>query len=158
MSKLPRKIPAYTLTEMLVVLAISTIVATLAFGILSLVNSNFSAIQANYSQSTEVLQLKQQLWVDLHRNHELVSFEAGSTWVARTPLDSVLYRFSEKEILRNGDTLYAGDYKKWSFNEGMEVGDGPVDAVKLEMGSPAFATVFVFKEKDAVQKIRDHGN
>ena len=158
MSRLTKKIAAYTLTEMLVVLTLSTIVATLAFGILTLVNSNLNTIQNNYARSTEVNLLRQQLLIDFNRYNELTTSGYPKQLMGRTPLDSTQYVFTEKEILRNDDTLFSGDFRLSVFNHGKQVSNGTTDALKLEFGNPVTETIFLYKEKDAHQKLKYRGN
>ncbi|MEM9650388.1 MAG: prepilin-type N-terminal cleavage/methylation domain-containing protein, partial [Bacteroidota bacterium] len=59
-----KKLRAFTLSEMLVVLLLTVIVVGLAFSVLNLVQRQMSGIESNYARNTAFDQLKQSLWVD----------------------------------------------------------------------------------------------
>lgn len=152
------KIQAFTLTEMLVVLTISAIVATLAFSILSLVGGNLSSIQKNYELNTAQGLLQQQITIDFNRFHRMVFQPTARQLVGKTPMDTVVYSFSEKIVLRNRDTILDSEYALQLYYEGETVTTGKVDAIKLTLATESDQSVFVYKYNDAAQKIGDYGN
>lgn len=152
------KIKAFTLTEMLVVLAISAIVATLAFSILSLVSGNLGAIQRNYELNTTQSLLQQQLTIDFNRYHQMSFHPSRQQLVGKTPLDSVVYSFSEKVVLRNDDTILNSEYKLQLYCQGRSVTKKAIDAIKLELTTESDQNIFVYKHNDAAQKVGNYGN
>jgi len=152
------KIKAFTLTEMLVVLAISAIVATLAFSILSLVGGNLSSIQKNYEINTTQGLIQQQFVIDFNRFHRMSFHPTDRRLVGKTPIDTVVYSFSEKVILRNQDTIFENEYILQLYYQGEAISAGNVDAIKLKLTKESDQSVFVYKHNDATQKIGDYGN
>lgn len=144
---------------MLIVLAITTIVAGMAFTILTLFGRNIGLIQNNYAQSTQINLLEQQLTVDFNKFHEIKYHSETETLVFKTPLDSVIYTFSEESILRAKDTVSVNAFSKSFFYNGSEVDTGWVDALKIELkegeGQPF---LFIYKETDALHYMRENGN
>lgn len=157
--KSAKKIAAFTLTEMLIVLAITTIVVGLAFTIITLFGRNIGLIQNNYNQSTQLNLLEQQLTIDFNKFHN-ISYNLGSeTLEMKTPLDSITYLFSEEIILRNLDTLVTKKYSKTFLYKGSETGQGRIDALKIEFSEGEKRTfLFFYKEMDAFQYITENGD
>lgn len=148
--KLNRKIDAFTLSEMIVVLILTSIVVGLAFSVLTLVQKHMSAIQKNFNQTTELNKLEQSLWLDFNR-YSHVSYDALEHHLQfKSELDSVSYSFNERNIIKGIDTFNVQlRYKKLYFN-GKQINSGPMDAIKFET-SKEFQNqhLFVFKKNDA---------
>ncbi len=157
--KSAKKIKSFTLTEMLIVLAITTIVAGLAFTIITLFGRNIGLIQNNYNQSAQLNLLEQQLTIDFNKFHN-ISYNLGSEILEmKTPLDSITYLFSEDTILRNLDTLVTKKYSKTFLYKGSETGQGGIDALKIEFNEGEKHTfLFFYKEMDAFQYIIENGD
>jgi prepilin-type N-terminal cleavage/methylation domain-containing protein len=156
--KLNRKINAFTLTEMLIVLAISTIVAGLAFTIISLLERNVQIIQNNFSETTEIKLLEDRLLIDFNRYHTLHYENDKETLTISTPIESVTYNFNELYILREFDTILSVPYSKQMYYQGNEVNSGAVDAVKIQIAERKnLNSIFVNKENDAYN-LMQNGN
>lgn len=151
------KIQAFTLTEMLLVLAISTVVAGLAFSIISLFGRNIQAIQSNYAHTTEIRLFEEQLTVDFNRFQTIVFDKDTETLKLKTPLDSVQYTFDLDHIRRGEDTLIQGPHSKTLFRQGKTVSGGILDAVKIEWGEDR-NPLFFYRENDAFHYMNAHGN
>ncbi len=125
------KINAFTLSEVLVVLVITSIVVGIAFAVLNLVTLQLNAIRTTYARSTEVAKFKQRLLYD---------FDAASTVVwdlehqhleITTPSQHITYEVLPDYVLRDSDTLsfkvkhidfyYQGDTVKEGSVDGMNV-------------------------------------
>lgn len=145
-----KKVSAFTLTEMLIVLVISTIVAGLAFTIISLFGRNIHAIEKNYNGATQVHLFEQQIALDFNRYHTIDYDKQKEELRFKTPLDSVLYKFEDTYILRNSDTLlFQKTFKKVYFS-GKEIKEGLVDAIEFKfIENQKKTTVFIYKENDA---------
>ncbi len=152
-----KKTPAFTLTEMLIVLAISAIVAGLAFTIISLFTRNVHHIQQNYSVSTKVRLFQEQLSLDFNRFHSITYRNGLSQLELKTPLDSITYYFTENAIIRNTDTILKSNYKKEFFSFGIATKQGNVDAIKLTLEATN-VPVFIFKQNDATSYLENNGN
>ncbi|MEM7087113.1 MAG: prepilin-type N-terminal cleavage/methylation domain-containing protein [Bacteroidota bacterium] len=158
MKGISKKIAAFTLTEMLVVLTISAVVATLAFSILSLVDGNLRAIQRNYELHSELSLLQQQFTVDFNTFHDISFHHEQRELIGKTPLDSVVYLFSEKVILRNRDTIFKTEYNLNLYHQGQPVFGSTVDALKLDVVTEIEQSIFIFKLNDAAHKLKNYGN
>ena len=150
--KNPKKLEAFTLTELLVTLAISTIVVGLAFVVMNLISRNIQVIQKNYSYSTEMSLLEQQITIDFNRYHS-ISYKAETNILhLKTPLDSITYDFQEHLILRNSDTLTSGNYQKELYFDGNKINSGLVDALKISLTEDNTEnSLFLYKQNDALQ-------
>ena len=143
------KIPAFTLTEIFVVLVISTIVVGLAFSVLDLVQNNLRTIKNNYAAETEVQHLKQQLKIDFNRCHDIEYNGRLKQLSLKTPVDSIHYSFSYHLIIRNGDTIPVPINGVDFFFLGNSISEGKADAVKIILGKPSNGFLFVSKINDA---------
>ena len=153
----PVKIQAFTLTEMLLVLAISTVVAGLAFSIISLFGRNIQAIQNNYAHTTDIRLFEEQLTVDFNRFQTITFNKDTETLKFKTPLDSVQYTFDLDHVRRGEDTLIKGPHSKILYSLGKMAEGGIVDAVKIEWGEDR-NPLFVYRENDAFHYMNSHGN
>ncbi|GAB5400858.1 MAG: hypothetical protein Aureis2KO_24430 [Aureisphaera sp.] len=153
------KIPAFTLTEMMVGMALSTVVIGLAYMIMSLMGRNVSAIQDNYSTTTQIDLLEQQMTVDFNHYHDIAYDPIEQVLKLKTPIDSITYTFLDKAILRKTDTILSQDMEPTLFWQGTEVVMGAVDGLKLEWGSEEKKSfLFLYQEIDAARYMTANGN
>jgi len=141
-----KKVPSFTLTEMLIVLAISTIVVGLAFAIISLFSKNVRLIQNNYQSSTEMQLFSQQITLDFNRYHQIDYNNLSKELKFSTPLDSVIYKFEEEFVIRDLDTISKAGFNKEFFFLGEQVSSGNIDAMKLNTSNNN--QLFIYKEND----------
>jgi len=142
-----KKVSGFTLTEMLIVLAISTIVVGLAFAIISLFSKNVRLIQNNYQSSTKTLLFKQQIAIDFNVYHNISFNDLTKELKFKSPLDSIVYKFKGEMILRNLDTISKIEFQKQFYFYGDEVVSGNIDAIKLTASTKK--QLFIYKENDA---------
>jgi len=140
------KVSGFTLTEMLIVLAISTIVVGLAFSIISLFSKNVRLIQNNYQNTTETNLFSQQLALDFNRYHRIKYNNMEDELKLKTTLDSVVYKFEDEWVLRDLDTILKRNVNKELFFLGEKVNAGSIDAVKLITSNKN--QIFIYKEND----------
>jgi len=126
-----KRVSGFTLTEMLIVLAISTIVVGLAFAIISLFSKNVRHIQNNYQSTTENHLFQNQLAIDFNRYHKIVYHNIEEELKFISPLDSVVYKFNDEIVLRGLDTILKTNYRKELFFSGDNASHGSIDAIKL---------------------------
>lgn len=143
------KIPAFTLTEILVVLVISAIVVGLAFSVLDLVQKNMGAIKENYAATIEVRHVKQQLAMDFNRFGDISYDGRLGELLLRNPMDSIKYTLSDKLFLRNLDTIPVPVEGVQFFFLGNEISEGKIDAIKLLLERPSGGFIFISKKNDA---------
>lgn len=144
-----KKIQAFTLPEILVVLVISAIVVGLAFSVLDLVQNNLRAIKENYAATTEVQHFKQQLAIDFNRFHDISYSGPLEELRLKTPLDSIRYTFTGDVFVRNFDTIPVRVDRVEFFFLGNATSGGRVDALKIFLARPSEEFIFISRMNDA---------
>jgi len=148
--KLNKKLKAYTLSEMIIVLILTSIVVGLAFSVLGLIQKHLLAIQENYNRSSELNTIQSTLWLDFNRYPNITYDSLENELKLSTELDSITYKFTEELIIKEKDTFPSLFQSKQFYFNG-EKTDGPhIDAIKL-MASEKFKnqSLFIFKTNDA---------
>jgi competence protein ComGC len=143
------KVNAFTLSEILVVIVISTIVVGLALSVLNLVQQNYNNIRKNYQISTDVQLLKQQITVDFNRFHGAVLNNKLQEIHFKNALDSIYYIFSGELLIRKMDTLSIQIENPIFYFRGQVVENGKIDAMKLYIKGQPGTYIFVDKVNDA---------
>lgn len=140
-----KKIAAFTLTEVLVVIVVSAIVVGLALSVLNLVQQNFYSIRKNFQATTDNQLLKQRLLIDFNRYHTISYNESTGLIMFKNPIDSVLYKYADFRLIRDLDTLGNNIKDLTFYYEGAEVKQGQIDASKLFLGADGSEIIFVSK-------------
>lgn len=148
--RLNKKLKAYTLSEMIIVLILTSIVVGLAFSVLGLVQKHMSAIQSNYSRNSELNLLRTTLWMDFNKYPNISYNSIEGRLSLLSELDSITYKFTNNLIIREQDTFNVSIQKKQFYFNGDVANNKRVDAIKLET-SKEFQNqfLFVFKPNDA---------
>ncbi|MGS2765226.1 PulJ/GspJ family protein [Sinomicrobium sp. M5D2P9] len=147
------KIPSFTLSEMMVVIAITAIVVAMAFTVLGLVQRQMKGIEINFSGDTRLELLEQSLWIDFNR-YQTVTFNAAmDEIVCKTALDSVYYELYEDKVIKYPDTFRIAFPVKTFYMDGNAVENGRIDAILLETSLDTLKNkkLFVCKKNDAAQ-------
>jgi hypothetical protein len=144
------KIKAFTLSEMIVVLILTSIVVGLAFSVLTLVQKHMSSIQHNFINHTELNKLEQSLSLEFNRCSKIEYDALEDELKFKNEVDSITYQFHETYVVKEIDTFQIQLQSKTFFFVGDEVETGAIDAMKLET-SKALQNqrLFIFKENDA---------
>lgn len=144
------KIEAFTLSEIVVVLILTSIVVGLAFSVLSLVQKHMADIQNNFSQILKVNKLEQSLWIDFNRYSSIDYNEYDGSLKFAIDIDSVTYQFHKDYIIKSLDTFHIQVQSKSFFFDGNQVENGAIDALELRTSPVSQNQVlFVFKKNDA---------
>ena len=145
-----KKIKAFTLSEMIIVLILTSIVVGLAFSVLTLVQKHMFSIQKNYNKTTELNKLEVALHLDFNRYSKVNYNNLKNEIIFTSPIDSMSYMFYENMIIKETDTFNIHLQNKMFFFNGETVANGEVDALKL-MTSKDFQNqvVFIYKKNDA---------
>lgn len=155
--KLP-KIESFTLSELVVVMAISIIVVGLAYSAINLLTKNVYVIQNNYSQVTDIQLFEQQLAIDFNTYPKTSYSKFSEKLSFSSPIDSIIYLFESEYVLRNTDTIWIEAKEKELFFKGEIVEKGSVDAIKIigsnELQNKGF---FIFRRNDGLTRL-DNGN
>jgi len=148
-----RKVNAFTLSELLVVLVLSSIVVTLSFLALSNVQKQLRKITQTYEKQQTIGSLERMLNTDLNRYE--ADFDAKKRILfLKNDKDSISYQFSKKGIVKGTDSIALVPNKVDFFLDGKEVNSGVVDALEFSF-SDTFSQdrFFVSKRKDAAYYI-----
>lgn len=149
-SKRYGRIKAFTLSELLVVLIITTIVVGLAFSVLQLVQKQIYAIKINYTQSMDLNTLETALWIDFNRYNTITFNYDNEELQFKNVLDSVSYQFLEDKIIRTIDTFDIHLQDKILFFDGKLTTTKNIDAIKMVTDSTSQnQELFIFKQNDA---------
>lgn len=151
-----KKIKSFTITEMLVVMVLTTIVIAIAILVLNLVQNELIGIQVNLKNNTEVRALELALWNDFNKNEVLVE-PKDNRLICISPCDTVIYQFKENYVLRDTDTLKISFEKKDFFLD-MNTALTSVDAIELNL-SKEFQNkkLFIYKTKGASYYMNNNG-
>lgn len=146
------KLKAFTLSEMVVVIILTSIIVGMAFAILTLVQRHMNGIRDNFEKQTELNKLEQALALDFNRYNGIAYNDFEDNLSFTTEMDSITYTFTKEHIIKDRDTFKIPIHGKQLYFDGNKVGHGPIDAIKLET-SKAFQNqyLFIFKQNDATQ-------
>lgn len=150
----PNKIPAFTLSEVLVVLVITSIVVAIAFTVLRLVTKQFTAIQARYEERTEITMLKQRLLFDFDKAKSTSWSEKDQALEIVLQDEVIQYEITSDYILRDTDTLSFKIQNTTFYYLGDQIEEGEIDGLTLDIiisGRPI--QFFVSRRLDAQQEM-----
>ncbi|XLS30052.1 prepilin-type N-terminal cleavage/methylation domain-containing protein [Flavobacteriaceae bacterium M23B6Z8] len=144
------KVRAFTLSELVVVLLLTTIVIGLAFSVLGLVQQHMEAIRTNFNRNEELQKLEQLLWLDMNRYPKVFYKQIDDELLFYSPLDTISYVFEPEKIIRQTDTLFIGIAEKKFYLDGTEKFNGSIDAVELKTDKNTLEqSLFIFRRNDA---------
>lgn len=151
-----KKIKSFTITEMLVVMILTSVVISIAILVLNLVQKEVKGIQLNFKNNTELRTLEQALWNDFNKNEVLFDSKENQL-ICSSPIDTVYYKFKENYVLRNKDTLRIVIQQKQLLLDMNEV-IRYVDAIELTL-SKEFQNkeLFIYKTKAASFYMNENG-
>ena len=151
----PHKIKSLTLAEMIVAIGITSIVAGLAFAVLTLVRQQMKSMSGHYETTTQWQLLEQSLWTDLHRYRDISYEPEAQTLRLKHELDSVNYVFYTDKVVKARDTFRVSVTAKGFYYNGEAVPDGAVDALQLqaEAKEQQHKKLFIYKKNDASNTI-----
>jgi len=145
-----KKISAFTLSEMIVVLILTSVVVAIAFTALDLVQKHMLSIQHNYANNNEFTALETSLWLDFNRFHKVKFNVAENELQFISEMDSLSYIFYDTYIIKRQDTFHVSVHNKLFYFTGKTVIDGHLDAIKLTTTKKLqHQQLFVFKTNDA---------
>lgn len=148
--KTDKKIQAFTLSEIIVVLILTSIVVGLAFSVLGLVQKQMQAIQTNYNRNLELQKLETSLWLDFSRYSDIRFNTLENELVLKHEMDSISYTFSKEFIIKEQDTFSIPlEIKTFYFNGTIST-TNKVDALKLRTTkTDQNRELFIFKKNAA---------
>lgn len=150
-----KKIKGVTLTEVLVVLAITAIVASLAFTLLNYFNQSLTVVSKNYSDNTDLQLLQQELTVDFNSYPEIKFNLKSGELVLKSPLDSIVYRLDEQFIIKEHDTLFKGTLLYDKYYLGVKSKEASIDAIKVSIAQGSLTKTLFISQPKSVAKLWD---
>lgn len=148
------KISAFTLSEMMVVLVITSIVVGIAFSVLTLVTKQFKAIEHSYDLQTQLTMFKEQLALDFDKC-QAARLDSINQYLSLETNEGLLqYNFEDSQIIRAQDR-FSLSYNDMNFYfQGVERKNGLVDAMSVTIKLPGKPIhVFVQRRASAKEKI-----
>ena len=150
MNKFTKKIKAFTLSEMLVVLLLTVIVVGLAFAILNLVQKQMGTARDNYENGAELSRLRQVLWRDFRSYPSVYFSEKEQQLLFKNEIDQMYYTFSKDMVVRDIDTFRISFTEKKFFFEGNITTEGVINALELNTSKEKDnRKLFVYQENTA---------
>lgn len=152
------KISAYTLTEVLVVLALTTVVAALSFSALGFVKKSLGLVNSNYETANIYRNIELQLSLDF-ANSETIEAKTENGVNLITPLQTTTYSWQGNHLIKNQDTMYSGSARAEYFLNGKNTTSGTIDAIKLYLTlEQKEVAIFVRKPISTKDYLTDLGN
>ena len=151
-----KKIQAFTLSEMLVVLLLTSIVVGMGFAVMKLVQQQMHGIGNNYKNHSELNLLRQSLWIDFNQSDGIWYDANHGTLLCANEIRETTYYIQEDNIIKDVDTFQVAlDKKVFFFNGELQI-SGEIDAMDLitakENGGQR---LFVFKRNAATSYINE---
>jgi len=157
MKKHTKKLKAFTIAELLVVLVISAIVISISMLTLNLIQKQLKTISSNYAQQTETRILERTLWQDFNR-HRLFFNNKQQRLECISAKDTVTYIFSANHTIRNTDTLKIPIYKTTVYLEGIVTITNQLDAIELQLSTKqTHKKIFIATTKDGAFYMNNDG-
>jgi Tfp pilus assembly protein PilV len=152
-----KKIAAFTLSEVLIVLVVTSIVVAIAFTVLRLVTKQYNAINMRYQERTEIQKLKQRMTTDFDSAKSIFwDYLEEKLQINKGNEDLVNYEWTDNFLLRNTDTLSKHIAELKLFYRGDEVVKGQIDGIDIELKrSGQIINLFVSKKLDSRQQLSD---
>jgi competence protein ComGC len=144
-----KKVTSFTLSELLVVLVISSIAVTLSFLALRNVQKQIKSINTVFEKQQKMNSLERIINADLNRFTG--AYDQKNNQLTFTSLkDTVRYNFKENHLFRNLDSIALKIKKTSFFLDGVEVTNGVIDAIEFSFENTYTQNnLFVYKRKDA---------
>jgi hypothetical protein len=153
MSKTVKKIKAFTLQEMLVVLLITALVVGMAFSVLRLVQVQMHGITSNYEKNTEQRLLYQRLWMDFNAHDRIWYQNRDRALLLVNEINEINYRFHEDMVIRELDTFYVEVFELNPYFGTVSIDKGEIDAIDLFIGKESQTRLFMYKRNAATSYI-----
>ncbi len=148
------KIKAFTLSEMLIVLVITTIVVGLAFGVLRLISQQYTQVKLVYERENEIALLRQMLTQDFKGTISLETSPGDLQLKIEKAQDTVVYVLEEHVLERNNEKVMIGVDRLQAYRDGIIVRRGQIDGLLLKIGEAGrVKTIFVSKMNSAKESM-----
>jgi type II secretory pathway pseudopilin PulG len=141
---------AFTLSEMIVVLILTSIVVGMAYTVLGMVQKQMIVIQQNYLNQTNLKKLETSLWLDFGRYNSVYYASTENELKFSNEIGSLTYKFMGGYVIRETDTFATLIKSKELFFEAKKIDQGFVDALRIVTDNATQnQKLFIFKNNDA---------
>jgi len=150
-----KKLKAFTLAEMIVVLIVASIVIAMGFVILDMVRKQVFLIQRNYQKKQEVQFFGVTLTRDFNSRNAYY-YKSQNRLRLKNTKDSISYVFTDTTIIREKDTFQIEVSNKKLFLDGKETFSKTIDALGINLSEKyGGKELFISQRKDAAFYIND---
>lgn len=148
-----RKLKSFTISELLVVLIISSIIVGIAFSVLDLTRKEIQKINQNKEFEIKINQSELKLTIDMNSFSKCKVSE--NYLFFKNEIDSIQYQILDENLIVKEDTLLSNIIEVNYFFKGKKINNGAFDALKLVVKTKKDinSTVFVYKTNDALNDL-----
>jgi len=142
-------IKAFTLTEIMVVMAVSAIVVGIAFSVLTVVQNNMNSITTNYEYHSKIKALEVELTIAMHQCTHIEWQPEEATLTLSSPMTTAQYRLYTDSIVTPTLTYPLVTKNVLFYRSGTVVTSGAIDAIEFDFEhTSALHRTFVYKHTD----------
>ena len=151
-----RKLNSFTLSEMLVVLLLTTFVVGISFSVLQLIQKQMHGIEGNFEQRTEYNLLYQSLWINFNQ-YDGVWYNADLNQLTFVnEINTLEYKISETYVTKQKDTFFIKIDRPQFFFKGKPQSFGEIDAMDFFITAEGSKRrFFVFKKNAATSYLNN---
>lgn len=148
-----KKIPAFTLAELLVVLVITSLVVLLSFKALALVQHQITTITTTLEKQHTIQELSRALWHDF--NHAAyIKATNKQQFMVYSYKDTLHYSFKNNTVFTPNDTIGIKAESIQFYAKGTPVEEGYIDAIQINFTDTyANEPVFVYTQKSTKTEV-----
>ncbi|MEO0573315.1 MAG: hypothetical protein AAF039_16530 [Bacteroidota bacterium] len=151
-----KKIQAFTVNEMLVVLLLTTIVVGMGFAVLQLVQQQMGGIDRNYGRNTQLNLLRQSLWMDFNQSDGVWYDAKTRQLLFSNEIKEVTYQFLDDKVVKDIDTFQVIFKEKQFFFKGALQKEGEIDALNFSSDKKKGSQrLFVYKTNAATSSVNE---
>ena len=150
----PTKVKAFTLSEMLVVMATTTIILGFCFLILRWVQNYFNNYTTYIENKTIATRTAHHLRMDFNR-FENIFVLSENQLLFYSPLDTVRYQMESNYLIRRKDTVKIKGLDFIFYNRGEAVQVGAIDALDFTINGYKKQRFFIFQYISSAKRRKD---
>lgn len=151
---LNKKLKAYTLSEIIVVLVLTSIVVGLALSVLQLVQKQMTALKFNNENNLKVKNLETRLNLLFNQSEQIMANE-GKIYFYK-PNDTITAEFYLNTFVIGNDSLNIITSNFDTYFRGETIENGYIDAISFdtEINKNIYKPLFVYRANDAKTKLK----
>ena len=143
-----KKVQAFTLVEMIIVLIIASLIVALSFAVLNIVQRNLGNISNQFLSENSRNLLQSRLETNFMKYDESYYDEHEQQIIFKNKIDSIVYGIHHQFLTFDNDTIDYNFKKIYFLYKGDTIIDGPFDAIGILQKESAKKT-FCYRINDA---------